>query len=308
VAVLLVMLLSMAALAIDYGHMAWVQYELKKAAEASALAGARALWPMNLWDTSGTRPDPNCDAPLSRALNTATSNEADGANLATSEVAVEVGRWDYATQLFTPGNSSSANGVRVTTQRNNVQMYFARIFGIFSKDLSARAIAVMDFAGAVGQGTLPIAINKDYTIPGTILFINFTPDTIDNGGWFAERHDIANAATFKDYIDNAACPPLRINDIINLQNGQDSSVLKDLNDKLLSQPSKTLDTLLPVVDADKFNQDQPIIAFVPFRITQVQTTGNPKGVTGTVISLGTMQSAQPGGSNYGALAPPKLVQ
>ena len=80
-----------------------------------------------------------------------------------------------------------------------------------------------------------------------------------------------------------------------------------MQSKLAESSTGYLDTLLPVVNTDKFNQSEPIMAFVPFRITDMSTK-NPKGVTGTVISLVEMQSALPGGTNYGGLAPPKLVQ
>ena len=42
-ALLMTILLSAAALAVDYGYMAWVQGELQKAAEGGALAGASVL-------------------------------------------------------------------------------------------------------------------------------------------------------------------------------------------------------------------------------------------------------------------------
>jgi Flp pilus assembly protein TadG len=54
VAIGLVVLLGFGALALDTAHMASVKRELAKAAEAGALSGARALWPMALpVDTMG---------------------------------------------------------------------------------------------------------------------------------------------------------------------------------------------------------------------------------------------------------------
>jgi Flp pilus assembly protein TadG len=307
VALGLVVILGCTALALDIAHMVSVKRDLTKAAEAGALAGARGLWPTILPAVSGNR-TPDGTTAITRALSAATSNRVDGTNLANDEVTVEVGQWDYTTKQFTAGYSANANAVRVITHRANVPMIFAKIIGEDYRNMSASAIAIMDFAGAVGQGTLPIAINKDYTDPGTVLFINFTPDPLDNGGWFADPPDKASASTFSSYINNAGCAPLHIGDIINLQNGNDTSVLGDLNTKLQQQPEGYLDTLLPVVNTDKFNQYEPIMAFVPFRITAVLDNGTPKGVCGTVISLVEMQSALPGGGNYGGLAPPKLVQ
>ena len=67
----------------------------------------------------------------------------------------------------------------------------------------------MDFATAVGEGTIPIAVNKDYADdPASARYSSgFNPDPEDNGGWFAKDPDGANAKTVKDYIDNATCPP-----------------------------------------------------------------------------------------------------
>lgn len=305
VAIGLVVFLGCAGLALDLAHLVSVKRELVKAAEAGALSGARGLWPVD-FSLAASR-DPDCTGAHVKALTTATKNRADGANLATGEVTVEVGRWDYAAKLFTPGNSVNANAVRVTTFRANIHMFLVQIFGQAPRNMGAIAIAVMDFASAVGKGTLPIAVNKDYITPGTHLFINFTPDPSDNAGWFTDPPDTANAKTIKDYIDNAACPPLCIGDIINLQNGNDTTCLQDLAAKLAENAGCWI-VSLPVVATDKFNQSEPIMDFVPFKITKVDSSGTPKGVTGTVLTAAEFASALPGGGKAGTLAPPKLVQ
>jgi Flp pilus assembly protein TadG len=310
VAILLVVLLGAGALALDIAHLVSVKRELTKAAEAGALSGARALWPPDFsvatypdpWD----RREPDCANGETMARTTTTKNRVEGVNLTTGEVTVQVGRWDYAAKVFTPGISANANGVRVTASRANVPTILAQVLGQGPRNMSASAVAVMDFASAVGYGTLPIAINKDYTTPGTHLFINFTPDPLDNAGWFTDPPDTANARTLRDYINNAACPPLSIGDIINLQNGNDSSCLQDLADRLAEQGGAWI-VSLPVVDTDRFNQSEPIINFVPFKITGVDSTGNPKGVTGDVLTAAEFASALPGGGKFGTLAPPKLV-
>jgi hypothetical protein len=305
-AIALVVLLGMAALALDIAHLVSVRRDLTKAAEAGALAGARGLWPKILPSTSASR-SPDTAKAWWWAYDTARDNPVDGSRLAIiGEVYVSIGQWDYTTRQFAPG-SAPFNAVKVVTRRNGVKMILGQIFGVLSKDVSASAIAVMDFARAVGQGTLPIAINKEYTDPGTVLFINFTPDPLDNGGWFTEVTDSASASTFRDYIENDACPPLKVGDVINLQNGNDTTCLQLMKDNLLLHPNGWY-TMLPVVNTDTFNHSEPIMAFVPFKITEVLDTGSPKGVTGTVVSLAEMQSALPGGPGFGALAPPKIVQ
>jgi Flp pilus assembly protein TadG len=312
VAIGIVVFMGCAALAMDTAHMVSVKRELVKAAEAGALSGARGLWPPDFTVTPFPEPwgitrDPYCANGAAMGLTTATKNRVEGTTLTTGEVTVEVGRWDYAAKVFTPGESVDANGVRVTTSRASVQTILAQVLGQGPRNMSASAVAVMDFATAVGSGTLPIAINKNYTAPGTHLFINFTPDTVDNAGWFTDPPDTASARNIRDYIDNAACPPLSIGDIINLQNGNDASCLQDLKRKL-EDNGGTWIVSLPVVATDRFNQDEPIAAFVPFKITHVDPTGSPKGVTGDVMTAAEFASAMPGGGKAGTLAPPKLVQ
>jgi Flp pilus assembly protein TadG len=306
VAILLVVLLGAGALTIDIAHLASVKRELVKAAEAGALSGARGLWPVDL-ATAASR-DPDWVTAQTKASTTATKNRVNGANLTTDEVTVQVGRWNYATKTFTPGNNASANSVRVTASRANVSTILAQVLGQGPKNMSATAIAVMDFATAVGKGTLPIAVNQDYAQnPGLIIYIGFNPDPEDNGGWFAVDPDSASASTFRNYIRNDACPPLHIGDTIDLQNGCDTTALQLLADELINYPGGWV-VLLPVVDTPRFNHEDQIDSFVPLKITEVKTSGNPKYVKGTVLTMAEAASALPGGSKFGALAPPKLVQ
>jgi Flp pilus assembly protein TadG len=306
VAIGLVVLLGFGALALDIAHMVTIKRELTKAAEAGAMSGARGLWPQDI--STATSRDPSWSNGQTQALTTATKNRVDGANLTTGEVTVEVGRWNYATKTFTPGNNSSANGVRVTTRRNNVQMILAQILGQSSKNMSATAVAVMDFATAVGKGCIPIAVNQDYAeTPGVTVYIGFNPDPEDNGGWFAVDPDNVNASTLKDYIKNDSVPPLNIGDIIDLQNGVVDAALKLLKDELALHPDGWV-VMLPVVDTPKFNHTDQIDAFVPVKITEVKDSGDPKYVKGEILTMAEMASALPGGGNFGALAPPKLVR
>jgi Flp pilus assembly protein TadG len=306
------------AFALDIGLMVSVKRELTKAAQAVALAGARGLWPQALWQTSGTLAV-NRDQAQTWALNAATGNKADGANLTPSEVTVEIGQWNYTTKQFTPDNSINVNGARVTTRKADVRMFLAQIFGLSSKDMSATATAIMDFVGAVGQGTLPIVLNQKYVAdpnkPRPTLTIYAGVATNDNGGWFTVPPDSAAASTLKDYIDNPnhLCPGLEIGEPINVQNGQDTTFLKALEDLWNAQipdPDtgiKSLDCILPVVNTDSFNQTEDITGFVPFRIQEIKDTGNHKMVRGLVLLDGEAQTGLPGGAKFGALAPPKLV-
>ncbi len=302
----LVVFLGCAALALDTAHMVSVKRELTRAAEAGALSGARGLWPVDL--SSAISRDPNSSNAESKASATATKNRVDGTNLTTAEVTVEVGRWNYVTKQFTPGNNSSANGVRVTTRRNNVQMILAQVLGQAPRNMSAVAVAVMDFATAVGKGTIPMAVNLSHAqTPGTTVYIGYNPDPQDNGGWFAAEPDNVNAKTIKDYIRNESCPPLHVGDTIDLTNGTVDSALQALKDELAKHPDGW-NVFLPVVDTPKFNHEDQIDAFVSARIIEVKDDANPKYVKCMILTMAEAASALPGGGKSGALAPPKLVQ
>ncbi len=304
----MVALLGMAALALDIAHLLSVKNELQRVADAGAMAGARGLWPSTLPIILSPPSSPDCSTAQSRGLSVAThvTNKVDGGPLTAAEVDLQVGRWDYAASQFTAGCAANTNAVRVSARRPGVRMFFAGIFGQGPMDLTATSTSVMDFAKGLGKGGLPIAINKRSVAPGQYLFINFAPDPYDNGGWFAEIGDGANARSFRDYINFGTCPPLHAGDTINLQNGQDASVLHDLADKL-AEHGGTWDTFLPVVDTTAFNQSESIVAFVPFRLTEVMYHGDTKGVAGTVLGLAEAAMAEPGGINCGLLAPVKSL-
>jgi Flp pilus assembly protein TadG len=303
----MVVLLGSAALAMDIGHMTSVQQELQRAADAGAMAGARGLWPATL-PIQTYNPLPDCTTAQTRALNTAINqgNKVDGAALTSENVTVQVGRWNYGTKTFTSGCSASTNAVKVTIQKNGINHMFAQILEKSPANQTATSVAVMDFAQGVSKGSMPIAINIRYVVPGQTIFINFTADPLDNGGWFADPSDSASARTFRDYIDNSTCSPLKVGDLVSLQNGQDACVLHDLKAKL-AEHGGAWDLVLPVVQTDNFTHSEPIAGFLPFRITGVEASGNPKGVTGTVLGLLESATATPGGINCGVLAPAKMV-
>jgi Flp pilus assembly protein TadG len=307
----MVALMGASALVADIGHLVSVKSELQRAADAAAMAGARALWPNALPMLLNPPSNPSCvnAKNVAQLVGTSEANKVDGESLAAANLTINVGNYDFGTGSFIPKTDCTltSNAVKVVAHKDIEKIFFARIWNITSLKPVATAIGTMGFAKAVGKGTLPIAINKFYATPGTELYVNFNPDPNDNAGWFADPPDKAGAATFKDYINKAACPPLKIGDVINLQNGLDTSALEALKTKLQNDYPDGWDTFLPVVEASKFNQLEPIVAFVPFRILDVMD-GDTKGIRGKVIGLAECASALPGSDvNCGALAPVKAV-
>jgi len=315
--IVVMVLIGFLALGVDIAHMVMVKSQLQKAADAGALAGARALWPMVLPVKTNDTVIPDCASGENVAKQTAQSNVVDGKVLASdAEITAQAGRWDYATRTFTPGFTSNANGVRVSTRRDGVIMFFAKVLGISTGNLSAASIAIMDYTAGVGQGCLPIALDHNVACDsdgnvreGTEIIVHMTPDNTDNGGWFVVPPDSAAAATLKDYINKYNCPPLSEGDIINLQNGADASVIAAIKDVFVNQHGGTTwCTVVPTVITPKFGQSQPIETFVGLEIDFVLNTTSDKQVHGKLVKLADVSSGLPGGGKSGALAPPKLVQ
>ena len=316
VAIGLVVLLGFGALALDTAHLMSVKRELAKAAEAGALAGARGLWPVTLpVDTTGSV-TPDCTQGVNVALSTMTKNRVDGADLATGEVTAEAGKWNYTTKVFTPGVSADAIGVRVTASRANVQTILAQVLGQGPKNMSATAVAIMDYASALGMVVLPIVVDQnaafdpDGNVKEVEINIRMTPDPGDNGGWFTKPPASASAATLKDYVNNQTCLDLSIGTIVNLQNGADASVLAAIKNAFNNSMSAdgTWTVAIPTVDTLKFTQNEPITNFVGLKITEVIDTTSDKKVFGHLVKMSAVSNALPGGPKGGVLAAPKLVQ
>jgi Flp pilus assembly protein TadG len=157
--------MGMAALVIDYGYMGMVQSELKKAAEAGALAGAQGL---------GSASNPNWSAAQSAAEDIVTENQAAGEQL--TDCTVDGGYWDLSSKSFDANTSKTPSSSEVAAIRvivaKTVQLSFAPILpGINStQDLSGTAVAMTSPTAAAvtgGWGILEIG-NGNVSISGAV--------------------------------------------------------------------------------------------------------------------------------------------
>jgi hypothetical protein len=215
-ALLVVVLLSVSALAVDYGYMAWVRGELQKAADAGALAGARVLG-------SATKPD------WSTGQATATSmvqkNKAAGKLL--TDCQVDYGYWSMLTHTLqsytiTPQKTDAA-AIRVTIHKSSgkndgpVQLLFAPIFGVKTFDLSAQAVAKLNSSSGLwsiletGNGT--VTINNNANVQRDVGICGTGSTTVNNnatvqGGLYLNKNtpkpSIGNNAVVQDGIKQDA--------------------------------------------------------------------------------------------------------
>jgi Flp pilus assembly protein TadG len=148
-----VLMLGCVAFAVDLGYMKVINSDVQSATDAASLAGANAL--------------PDGPSAVQDAVEQYLAyNGFDAESLAASgagTIAVEVGTWDSTARQFTAtGDYTTANAVRVSTQRSDVSAFFGQIFGKTSYTVGVGAVAlktgapmdimmVLDLSGSMGS-------------------------------------------------------------------------------------------------------------------------------------------------------------
>jgi Flp pilus assembly protein TadG len=243
-AICLVFLVGFVALVLDVGHLYAVRSELQNAADAAALAGARALFPINGYPDANlillTDP-PYCDLAVTSGRAAAASNQAGGvANLATAPADIETGIWDWNAKTFTPDATPSfnINAVRAKVRRDAVAnqpvaSWFASILGFDSTPVNAVSVAAVGYIEKPEGAYLPIFVRTDDWTNWTknaIQPIQACPDPSDTFAWCAPVPESANANYLVDAVkgvDDIAMPSSDSdapNNTVNLSNGQLGSV------------------------------------------------------------------------------------
>lgn len=301
------MLLGMAGLALDLGYMYIVKTELQRAADAGAMAGARALF--FPWVT----PVPQCARAQTKAWEIAQANLADGSAPTVSTppgYGVPYGHWNWSTRTFTPGCSSSpgtyTNAVTIRAAKSNISLIFMGVFGYGPRTLAADALATMDFVGRLEEGaSFVLVINRSSvkTAP-VVTYIYLAPDPPGNGGWYAKAPTNPTSTLMQYYLNNPGMvPDIEVDDHVRLANGAWSTPLNIIQNNYMG---KTV--LMPVVETVQFNQNVPVLGFTAFQITGVSTTGH-RYVKGLALQLWEVSgsSSQPGGTDdFGLLSAARL--
>jgi len=153
VAVSLVVLIAMAALAIDVTTLYVARSEMQRAADAAALAGAKAFV------DSGVTNDPANAYPNLRTLSQSMATIIITQLLAQDKVGSIAPSLSAGTPTFDFTTHPGDPRVTVTLQRTNVPTFFARIWGKTSTTVSATATAEAynssNPSGTAADGTMP---------------------------------------------------------------------------------------------------------------------------------------------------------
>ena len=328
VAFLMIVFLGIAALALDVGYLYVVRTELQNAADAAALAGAGRLYPRSVTGAVISVVPPEWGAAEAAAdYPQAPANKAGGVTL--RDYDVRTGYWNFVSgtlksPLSTQG-PQDAPAVEVTVRKmrdlnsdpprdlNNgpVQLFFARVLGIGTADVSATATAVTACPGVAYPGALfPIAIRKSVadrasefgSRSSTIKIGSDYHYPADDAGQWTSFDVDANDVTFiRDLIKNGNPNTVTNLDTIWIQPGTKNAIYNEVPFEI--------DVALPVVlDADFDTHARvPVHGFIGFHITGSEKGSKPY-VEGYFTSFLYIPQSGPVGPCYGAYTPPRLVQ
>lgn len=293
-AIAMVVLLGIAALALDIGHMMSVKSELQKAADAGALAGARALQLI--------APVPNWTNGQNVATATVKENKVDATLL--TDCVVQTGYWDLKwNQSSAPADLKSTGivpgatdvgAVKVTVSKSTgknggpLTMLFAKVFGINTETLSAHSVAAMVAQSPVASvppgDAFPVATPISWVqqmwnpnADGASFRIGSSYHSPDGGQWTSFLTDANDVPTIRDLIDNGNATPLNIGDDIWIEPGTKTTLYNEAATRI----GETV--LLPIV-CDDFDThaSTPLLAWVPFYIEDAQG-GSGKYIQGHFV-------------------------
>ncbi len=301
VGIAMIMLVALAVIGVDVGRLAFTASEVQSIADAAATAAAGAIGAHE-------------NDPLAVATAVVRQNYVDArtgnVGSATTDVVKSItpGVWDFSARTFKAStwNDPLVNSARVRAVAT-VDNLLAAAIGFAQSDVERQATAAA--GGACTEVlALPIAIEKDAiqqfldsadcrTTSVTRLFQVPT----DNSCFTSLSADSASASTEKSLIPicgggggGGKTQSVSIGDSINLDNGQQSTVLQALDDCVKAGQNEFV---VPVIgDGSCGSHPSNVVAFARIIIDHVQTTGasNQKGVYIKGVCRETVSGTNPG--------------
>ncbi len=349
VVILLPALLGFAALAVDVSYGFMIKNELQNAADSTALAGAGCLYARaDCSNLNATVPD--WSSASTKAQVFASNNSVE--NSAINTVSVEYGYWDASaatpslrTLPYTP-TSNDSPAVKVTVNRSGnynggeVQTFFARIWGINSRPISASAVALITSPGNAGAGSLfPVAITKclfdnywdaanktpkvatstnppGFDLPQTVgkpyvfkITSSYHAGVCESGQWTSLDIDSNNVPTIRDIITNGNSGPIAVGDDIWIQPGSKTALYADVDACSYSGNKSCEYVMVPVVEDIDTHAHNTVVGLACMRIISA-AGGSDKSIVAHLTSDGDKCQAKNAGGvgpGYGMLLPARLA-
>lgn len=341
VAIVLVVLLSFGALALDISNAMIARNELQNVADASALAGARQLGVIYAALPQGTPYTTyvlsNPSAVVNAATAVALANQARQVAITLNPADIVIGVWNSGPRTLTAGNVG-ATGVRVTARRDGgangpVATWLAGIMGINSMNVVATGTAAVTGTGILLPGEANSPFGFDRRVFDDPAFCNrpiqFYPTTTSCAGWTTFDQSPANANTERQIVQGLTPnPPTYITPQINAgqtslvyNGGNMASVFPSLINLYLAKrvpdttsPSGWCWNITVPVYSDPSNQtcSNPsgsliTVGFASACVWQVQ--GPPTQQINARVTCGEVTNGNGGGGNFGTLGSiPGLVE
>ena len=327
----LVVFLGFGALALDIGNLVSVKGELQKAADAGALAGARALTlPTGVTDWQWNNGK-------DKAVSIVQKNSADTLSLEDFTVAnVEAGYWDLRwtpstapayllgyenpTAYDTANNINLVVAVKVTVQKTKggsgssapVATYFSSAMGITSMEAKASAVAMISAPTKIPYSSAwPFAlpwgwVKEHWDDYPPLSFTVASEQHNAAGGQWTSLKDKESGATYINglILGTNTTDSISVGDQIFIQTGEKASIYNTVLNNEVGQIR-----YIPVVMDNFVNGAYAeVVAYVPFEITGGIGSGNDPSVIGHFKPGWVDPKAKGGGGKYfGNPLPPKLV-
>jgi hypothetical protein len=326
VGLVLVILIGVTAFAVDFGIVWVTNKQLYNAADAGALAGARALGyyrcvesgtpdctPVNGVSTIGTE----SQAVKLKATEAVGNNSALASpGLDVADADVVLGKWENASETFTPVESES-NAVKVTVRKeagadNNgtVNAYFGRIFNVTEYSTHKESIAALTGLGKADPGELvPLAISTSKVCDADITF------TGNNScaGWTSLIQDVKYDKKDVQAVlaDLSSARGVSVGYEIGVGGGVTDTIV-DFHDVWAAHLPHPWEVLVPVYSGSCLSPNSgdlyKVVGFATLSIYNVITNGPNKGVYGKLV-CGKYEDERGGGSDFGTLGTiPGLVR
>lgn len=286
VAIVMTVLVAMAAVGVDTGRVATVATEAQNAADIAALAGIRAV--------------ADDEDPTTRANQVLSKNAIDGKTATPFLHTLQAGNLDVDGNFTSGGTPTNAVRAEIVAEVDTVVL---GSIGVPKATVTREAIATLAGMGS-GVPTLPVALGDCHFDPGCdsqacMPYLSQVPDTTNNSAWTSFFVNNTNNGTVSNYIDSPCGDGntqfLKVGDEINLNNGQSTPLLRDI-ECLVNNGMTTF--VIPIVPCPgSYNQEKEVVGFAKIEIDYVIDQGSPKGIWLHGIYDGSPGS--PGGGNFG---------
>ena len=331
VALVIVVLISITALAVDIGYVMATKNEVQNIGDAAALAATGQLGHiyegMSYEEQQSYVCDPATIIPVAKEI--ALKNKAAGKNIVVNDADIIIGQWNAETKILTP-TFDQPDAVKVISRRDGsangpITTFFARIFGVNTVDVKADATAALTGQSTAGPGGLPLPVGiSNAWFENKEIFcdqpIKFYPTNTPEGcaGWHTYNESPSSAARLSDILEGLKdgtyeSPETTTHETtFDFTGGTLASVFDDmkalfdamkvLNDGILDgdDDSTTWTTNVVIYDWDDCSNphgDITIAGFATVIITEILEA--PEKTINAQVICENVEAGRGGGSNYG---------